>query len=223
MAATVLTSKVTRAGGFMVSEAPGFRSRDQITVLTGQVLVAGHVLGRVFSSGTAVSAPAAGNTGNGVMGAVTVTNAPNGVYQVVITEPGANVGEFEVRDPHGAVIGQGTVASAYSAGGLAFTLADGATDFAVGDAFNITVSGGGAKYKEYNPANTDGSQYVAGILWDDTDATAADIQAAAVTSDAEVNRSELTWFSGATGAQITSGVAALNGVLGIKARTSVSA
>jgi len=36
----------------------------------------------------------------------------------------------------------GTVAAAYSFGGLAFTLADGTPDFAVGDKFTITVTGG---------------------------------------------------------------------------------
>ena len=216
------TSRITRAGGFMVNEAEGFRSRDEIVVITGQVLLAGAVLGRVFSGGTATSAPAAGNVGNGVLGAVTVSNAPPGNYQLVITAPGANVGEFEVRNSNGLVIGQGTVAAAYSAGGLAFTLADGSTDFAAGDTFNILVAGGTGKFKEYNPTNTDGSQYVAGILWDDADATAADVRAAAITSDCEVNQGELTWFSGATAPQIATGVLGLR-QLGIKPRPSVPA
>jgi hypothetical protein len=222
MAATVFTSRVTRAGGFMVSEANNFRSRDEIVVLSGQVLLAGAVIGRVFSGGTGAAVAAAGNVGNGTMGAITVTNAPPGAYQLVITDAGANVGEFEVRNSSGAVIGQGTVAAAYSAGGLAFTLADGATDFAVGDVFNITVSGGTGKYKEYNPANTDGSQFVAGILWDDADATDGDVRAAAITSDAEVNQGELTWFSGASAGQIAAGVLGLRAI-GIKPRPSVPA
>jgi hypothetical protein len=46
-------------------------------------------------------------------------------------------------------IGNGDVAVAFSAGGLAFTLADGATDFASGDQFTITVTltAGGATTK----------------------------------------------------------------------------
>lgn len=38
-------------GAFIKSEAPGTRSRDAITVLSGQDLVAGRVLGKVTASG----------------------------------------------------------------------------------------------------------------------------------------------------------------------------
>ena len=48
-----------------------------------------------------------------------------------------------VAHESGAVIGPvGTVAVAYSFGGLAFTLADGSQDFIVGEGFDITVTGG---------------------------------------------------------------------------------
>lgn len=206
----------------MVSEANGFRSRETVTVLSGQVLKAGHVVGRVFSGGSGASAAAAGNVGNGVMGAITVTNAPPGVYELEIIEAAANAGAFQVAGPDGVIVGTGNVAAAYSVGGLAFTLADGATDFKPGDRFIITVSGGTGKFKEYNPANTDGSQYPAGVLWDATDATAADKKQAAVLRDAEVNQGELTWFTGASGGQITAGIAGL-ALLNIICRPSVPA
>lgn len=222
MVATVLTSKVVRAGGFMVSDDGTFRSREAVTVLSGQVLVAGHVVGRVFSGGSATSAAAAGNVGNGVMGSVTVTNAPPGIYELEIIEAAANAGAFEISAPDGTIIGDGHVAAAFSGGGLGFTLADGSTDFAAGDRFLITVSGGTGKYKEYNPANTDGSQVPAGILWDDTDATAGDVKQAAVVRDCEVNAGELTWFTSASGGQITAGIAGLTAI-GIIARPAVPA
>jgi len=89
----------------------------------------------------AASAAYAGNTGNGTMGTVTVSaGAKLGVYKLTITEPGSNIGAFEVEDPDGVLAGVGDVAAAFSAGGLAFTLADGATDFVAGDGFNITVT-----------------------------------------------------------------------------------
>ena len=221
--ATSYTQRLNRAGAFMVSRASGYRSVEGATMVSGQAaLQAGHVLGRVYSGGSAAAAAAAGNTGDGAMGAITVTTAPPGIYQVVITEPGANAGEFEVRAPGGAVIGQGTVGAAYNAGGLAFTLADGATDFAVGDRFNITVTGGAGKYKEYNPGNTDGSEVVAGILWDDCDASAADAKCVVVARDCEVNQGEISWFSGASAGQITAGIAGLR-ALGIICRPSVPA
>ena len=50
------------AGGFLVSEANGSRSREQITVLSGQDLLAGTVLGKTIT-GTAVAAAVAGVSG----------------------------------------------------------------------------------------------------------------------------------------------------------------
>lgn len=91
---------------------------------------------------TASAAALGTNTGNGTMGAITVTaGAMPGKYTLTIIEPGANVGTFVVTDPLGNQIGDGVVASAFSAGGLAFTLADGASDFVAGDSFTITVAG----------------------------------------------------------------------------------
>ena len=47
---TVFTGK-QHAGGFMVSEANNTRSREVVTILAGQVLDVGTVLGRVTASG----------------------------------------------------------------------------------------------------------------------------------------------------------------------------
>jgi hypothetical protein len=110
----------------------------------------GTRVGVAAAAGTAVAAAYAGNTGNGTMGAVTVSaGAKAGVYQLVIIEPAANAGRFTVEDPDGIIIGVGTVGVAFSAGGLAFTLADGVTDFVSGDGFTITVTltAGGAATK----------------------------------------------------------------------------
>lgn len=91
---------------------------------------------------TATSAAWAGNTGNGVFGAVTVSDgAKVGVHKFVCIEPGANVGTFAHFDPQGLLVSvRMVVAAAYSGGGLAFTLADGGTDFIAGDGFDVTVS-----------------------------------------------------------------------------------
>lgn len=91
---------------------------------------------------TATSAALGTNTGNGAMGAITVSaGAKKGNYVLTIVEPGSNVGTFIVLDPDGIQVGDGVVATAYSAGGLAFTLADGATDFVAGDSFSLIVAG----------------------------------------------------------------------------------
>jgi hypothetical protein len=222
MIGSVYTRAATRAGGFMVSEAEGFLSRDQIVVLSGEVLKAGHVIGRIMVGATAASAAAAGNTGNGVMGTVTAGAAARpGVYKLRIEDPATNAGAFVVEDPNGVQIGSGNVAAAYSAGGLAFTLADGSADFVSGDTFNITVTAGTDKYREYNPANTDGSGVPWGILWDNCDATSGDQKAAGIFRSCEVNAAELTWFSGATSGQQTAALYALQTEKQILARPAV--
>lgn len=100
----------------------------------------GVILGGTFAA-TGASAVGSGNTGNGAMGAITVSaGAKQGVYTLEITGAAANAGAFRVSDPDGVFVDDGDVAAAFSAGGLAFTLADGATDFVVGDSFAITVT-----------------------------------------------------------------------------------
>jgi hypothetical protein len=112
------------------------------------VKLAGAIIARSFcysavataAVSTAQSSEGVANTGDGVMGAITVTaRTRTGRYKLRFIEPAANAGRFVVEDPSGVIIGTGTVAVAFSAGGLAFTLADGATDFVAGDGFFIDV------------------------------------------------------------------------------------
>jgi hypothetical protein len=132
-----------------------------------------------------------------------------GDYKLTITEPATNVGNFIVEDPNGKYVGQGDVASAFSAGGLAFTLADGSTDFAAGDGFDITVSALVEKEVEYNPAGTDGSQIATGILYGAVNATSADTRGVAYKRDCEHNADIVKWKTGATTAQKAKGTADL--------------
>lgn len=208
----------THAGEFLVSEANGHRSRESITIASGEDLKAGHVLGRTGGSGSAAASADSGNTGNGSMGSITVGGAAvNGDYRLWFVEPATDAGEFVVEDPQGNQVGQGTVASEFSGGGLTFTLADGGTDFAPGDAFTITVSGQTYEYKEYDPTNGDGSEIAAGILYDAVDATTGAEDGVAIVRDAEFDDASLTWFSGASDAQKTTGKLELE-KLGVVAR-----
>lgn len=213
------------AGGFVVSEDNGGRSRDAGTLITGQKLDAGTVLGKI-TVGTASSAAFAAangdgrnNTGNGTMGAVTVSaGAKPGKYKLTIIEPGSDVGTFVLEDPDGDEVGTGVVATAFSAGGLAFTLADGSTDFVSGDGFNITVAAGSAKYAAFDPTAANGTQNAAAVLWDYTDATSADKAIAIISRAAQINSSELNWGANVTtGGQKTAALAQL-AALGIIAR-----
>lgn len=183
------------AGEFILSEANGTRSREAITVTqAGVALAAGTVLGRVNDGATASSAAKAGNTGNGVMGTVTPTAARPGRYSLRITAAAANAGTFLVEDPDGNLVGEGTVAVAFAQGGLAFTLADGATDFAVNDVIYIDVVQGVGKYKAYAAANTDGSGVPAAILYGNLPLQTGDFAAVGIVRDCEVDGNRLTGY-----------------------------
>lgn len=167
---------------------------------------------------TASGAANGGNTGNSTMSAVTTTGyaAKPGVYVLTITAGATNAGAFLLEGPDGVPVGNGDVGAAFSGGGLSFTLADGATDFAAGDQFAITVSAGSGKAVQWNPSATDGSQNAAGILVYATDASTADKLCTLLDAQAEVNASELVWPTGANAATIAAGIAQLR-LLGIKA------
>lgn len=186
------------AGEALISEAPGHRSRENVTVLSGENLAACEVIGRVLTGGAAVATAFAGNAGSeGAMGAITVTGpAKIGTYRLTIIEPATNAGKFEVVDPDGVAIGTGNVAAAFSAGGLAFTLADGGTDYTSGEGFTIAVTGT-YKYVDWDPDATDGSQTAVGMLLGAVNASAADVAGAAILRDAELNGHCLSWITGA--------------------------
>ncbi len=191
-------------GEFILSESAGSRSREAVTVLLAQVLLAGHVLGsRLVAPTIGAAAADAGNTGDGAFGAPVIgTNldAQPGDYRVVIVEPGTNLGTFQVFDPSGRLVGVGVVATEFD-DQIKFTIADGSADFVSGDNWTINVSAGTVKVKEYDPTDADGGQRVYGVLYDAVDATAADKAGVAVVRDAELRSDDLQWFSGATAAQ----------------------
>lgn len=91
-------------------------------------------------SGTS-AAKLGGNTGNGTLGSLTVdSSSVNGVWRVVCGLAATNGGTFSVLKPDGTTDGLAIVGTPYnSAAGPNFTLADGSSDFIVGDEFQITV------------------------------------------------------------------------------------
>lgn len=191
---------------------------DTVTLTGAAALARGAVLGPVVTAATAVAA-AGTNTGNGVMGAVTAAGlAQEGVYQLRLTKAVANAGDFEVIDPRGVLVGVGSVGVAYNAGGLSFTLADGATDFVVGDTFAITVSALTTKYKLSTAAATDGSEVPEVILADAADPSGGDVSVG-VYRMGEVNARSLVLGAGHT----TTGVKAHLARRGLFVKTPVTA
>jgi hypothetical protein len=126
---TSFTDSNLRAGGFVVREANGYRSREMGVVLSGRTLVAGMVVGKVTASG---------------------------------------------------------------------------------------------KYVAWTAGASDGSQTVAGILWDATDASLGDVRQTIVVRDAEVNWGELQWDAGVTGGNKTTARGQM-ATLGLIARDSIPA
>jgi hypothetical protein len=197
------------AGAFMVSEAPGRQSRDRFVVALNQSLAAGQVVGKTAAIAQVTSSAVADgtNTGNGVItldaAAPVAAGAKNGVYRAVNELVATNSGEFVVFDPDGIEIGRVAVGATFN-NQIKFVIADGATDFAIGDAFSITVGIEETDYQiaVYNPAGVDGSQRVAGILWEGITTDGFNLGAGVViTRGAEVRGVDLTWPAGITAIQ----------------------
>lgn len=224
MVSPVLTER-RHSGGFLVSEAEGMRARDQVTLLqqssdfqssTSPILPAGVVLGETLVGSSATYAANAGNTGNFTCGAVTVAQgAVEGTYNIEFIA--ATV--FNVYYPNGELVGEGHTGTAFSAGGLGFTITAGGTAAVAGDGATIALAANSnvGLYAPLNLSATDGTQNAAAILFNETDASQGNTKVTVINTAAEVNGSELVYPSGASASQI----AAINAqlvALGIKVR-----
>lgn len=202
---TTLTEN-PRTAEFIISEANGTLSREAGTLASGNDLEAGTVLGYIPSGTSASAAKAGGNTGTGTLTLDATTpilpNAKEGVYSVRCITAAADNGTFRIEDPDGDVIGE--VIMAAGAGTFAeqikFALADGGTDFIVGDGFDITISALSGEYSVLDPAGTNGSQVARAILYAGVDATSADEECVVFARMGEVNDNLLTWPAGISAA-----------------------
>lgn len=138
------------AGEYLVSEPNGYQGREQITVISGQDLEAGAVIGLITKALAAAPIPTVSGTGNGTMSAVKGgPSVKTGNYVVTCTATATHGGTFSVVDPDGDSLtdleltaGAGNSTS-YSDDQISFTITDGSTDFAEDDAFTIAVTAGG--------------------------------------------------------------------------------
>lgn len=178
--------------------APGMPVLTRKFTLQAGLLAAGAVLGIV--AGTPTSAAAAGNTGNGTIGTLSVgAGAKSGTWRIICIEPAANAGTFAVEDPDGIVVGRANVASAF-VGPIGFTIADGATDFVAGDSFTVTVPTS-TNVRLAVAAATDGSALAAVVLAHDADASAGPVEVIAYTR-ADVLEDALSFGAGHTAASV---------------------
>lgn len=203
---SILSEDLTaRAGHYLVSEANGYRSREQATIVSGSgVLKAGAVLGKV-ATGTATAAAKQDNTGNATISAVTLkAGAKAGVYTVTFTA----ATKFDVHDPEGFKIKSGSTGAAYSED-ISFTITAGSEAMVAGDGFTITVTPGAAKYAPFDPSGDDGREVAAAILFEGCDATENDVRRTVSVRDCEIHAAALVWGEGVTSSQKSTALASL--------------
>ena len=118
-----------------------------VTVVEGTILARKAVDDAVAASGVT-------GTGDGTVTAGSVVEGPIvplvGVYVLNCIEAVANGGIWELVDPNGALVATNLIqtvgagaATVFEAGGLTFTVTDGAADFAVDDTATLTVVANG--------------------------------------------------------------------------------
>ena len=172
-------------------EEEDLRSREQITVASGEKLLCGQVIGKI---GKVLGSSSYSGTGNGTIGTISLgAQAKLGNYKAVCTLVIANGGRFQVIDPDGIGLADALVGTAFTSPQINFTISDGSTDFALGDTFTIPVTVGTLKAKKIAWTAVDGTQDAAGVIGDDYDASAADVKGFAIVREAVVAEQGLRW------------------------------
>lgn len=218
------TLQLKTATDVVKTEGPNRISRDEGILASGSgVVLCGTVLGRIGVGAAVSAAKAGGNTGNGTL-TLDVANpvrdgAKVGVYRVRLKTAAANGGTWQVTDPEGYDLGEVAVGAGFD-NDIKFASADGATDFIVGDGFDITVALGSGKYAPLDFADADGSQNADAIILEKADATSADVRVVLLRRQAEVVSQALVWPVGATTLQKNAALARLE-QRGIVARNGV--
>lgn len=160
--------------------------REAGTLLSGQNVKIGAVLAKrkvdPTAANTVVAAAGGGasgaNTGNGTCTkdatAPVGPGAQAGAYRITFVEPTTNLGTFLVFRPDGTLLGPGVVGATFDSE-IKFAIADGSTDFVVGDGFSVTVPAGDMKLVACtNVANFRGTHIADAIAMQDVDATGGD-------------------------------------------------
>lgn len=130
------------AAEFLVSEGPGYFSRDAVTVASGQTLTAGAVLGKLTKRLAAAAIPTIVGTGTGLMSNLRFgASVQVGNYVVTLTETSATAA-FTVVAPDGTALPNGAVGTAYVSSHLSFSIANGGT-MTTGDSYTVAVTAGG--------------------------------------------------------------------------------
>jgi Bacteriophage lambda head decoration protein D len=138
----------------------------QPIVIAAGTLQRGTVLGQQTNFSLTVTPGT--NTGNGTFGSLAATTAAKlGGYKLLATS--ATV--FTVTDPEGTALPNATVGTAYSQGGVGFTITASGTAFVAGDSFTVNVVDSIGNFIACVKTASDGSQTPVAILADFADAS----------------------------------------------------
>lgn len=96
----------------------------------------------IVNASAAAAVAGGGNTGNGTVGSISVVSGVTKTETITLLciHAAANSGIFQVSGNLSGPLGNATVAVGFSSPVIAFTIADGATDFVVGDTFTIATT-----------------------------------------------------------------------------------
>jgi len=160
-------------------------ARETVTVLSGQNLAIGTVIGKILYSVQTSGAPAAGNAGGGTVSLVTAgAKVKKGVYTIECLSFTASPLDalFSVVDPDGNALPDAEL-GAYTNAQINFTIANGSPNIAAGDKWTITVAEGSGKVKGIDFDAVDGSQNAYGILAEAVNASSGDKKGLAIVRD----------------------------------------
>lgn len=204
------------AGGFIVSEAENLRSRSVLTLIQGEVVKAGQVLGLVAGSAPAEIEVAvtkgAGSAGGGTLtmaNPATGAGVMAGTYLAVCTAAASNAGTFKVFAPDGSVVGNATVGVAFN-DVVKFSIADVGTDFAVGDFFSlavaITADAVAGDCAAFDQDAVDGTEVAAAVAFDNADATAGPVEIVVMARACQVAGVDLVWPADLDAGELATGI-----------------
>lgn len=152
--------------------AGGEITSDEVTILSGNIVVEGELLGKVTIVVPDTGTAGGGNAGNGTVTAVAgKAKTKLGVYTLTCLD---SVTRFQVVDPNGLRLADALVAEAYVNEQIGFIINGGTENYQTHDIFTITVTAGSGKYKRSLAAAVDGSNHPVVIASEDLDATAGD-------------------------------------------------
>ena len=182
----IIRSELDEAGRF---------SRKQVTVVDGQEVSMGSVLGKVLFDTSIVGTAAVGNTGGGTVASVLAkAKTQVGTYTITCTEYTASplAAVFEVYDPDGNRMEDAALGANLNEQ-LGFLIADGSPVITVGDEWTVAVAVGSGEVRAINFDGVDGTQKAYGVSIAAYDASDASVEGVAVMRDAVVIEANLIW------------------------------